>query len=110
MGKEHENGNGQDQPPIQLGAFSDRAEKQLSSGIGAVVGVFGTLLVIVIPVVQTWLNNAKEISLAQIQYSKEQVEIFKSRMQDSDKERDLYKSEMLVCQKDLRQCKAECKP
>lgn len=97
-------------------SFSNRPGKWVSSGLGGLVGAFGTLLVIVIPVVNTWLANAKEISLAQIKNNADQIAILTQensdrvkyitqRMSDSDKERDLYKSEMMSCQKELREIK-----
>ncbi len=88
-----------------VATLSHRSGKWVSSGIGGLVGAIGTILVIVIPVVNTWLANTKEISLAQIQNSADQIKYAVERMKDSDKERDLYKSEMLACQKELRELK-----
>lgn len=72
---------------------------------GGVAGGLLTALFIVIPVIQTWLANTKEVSLAQIKASAEQIAYITQRMADSDKERDLYKNEMLSCQKELRELK-----
>lgn len=83
----------------------DRTPKWVSGGVGGVAGALGTFLLLVIPVVNTWLANAREVSLAQIKNSADQIAYVKKRMEDSDKERDIYKSEMLSCQKELRELK-----
>ena len=72
---------------------------------GGLVGSICTVLFIVIPVVNTWLANAREVSLAQIKNNADQIAYITKRMDDSDKERDLYKSEMIQCQKELRELK-----
>ena len=83
-------------------ALSDRAVKWVSGLGGGVVSAVVTILFIVTPVVNTWLANTKEVSLAQIKVSTEQIQYVTQRMADSDKERDLYKQEMLRAQKELR--------
>lgn len=76
---------------------------------GAVI----TFTVLVLPSLNTYLANAKDISLAGIKDNAdkiailtkehaERMEYITQRMKDADKERDLYKSEMLSCQKELR--------
>lgn len=92
---------------VQPGALPDRAQKWLSSGAGGLVGAVGTLLVIVIPVVNTWLSNTKEIQLQQLKNSGEQIQYAVQRMHDTEKERDLYREEMTVAQRDLRTCQNE---
>ncbi len=94
MGKEDENSNGKDTSSVQSGTLPDRAEKRISSSLGGMAGAVGTLLVIVIPVVNTWLSNAKEISLAQIKNSAEQIAYIERRCAETDKERDLYRNEL----------------
>lgn len=83
----------------------DRTPKWVSGVGGGFLGGLTTILFLIIPVVNTWIANAKEISLAQVRNSAEQIEYITRRMQDSDKERDLYKSEMLQCQQELRALK-----
>lgn len=88
-----------------LGALHHRSGKWVSGLGGGVAGAVATILFVVIPVINTWLANTKEISLAQIKNTAEQIEYISKRMNDSDKERDLYRHEMLVCQKELRELK-----
>lgn len=96
--------------------LSDRSAKWISSGTGGLVGAVCTVLFIVIPVIQTWLANTKEIQISQIKNNAdqiayitkttaEQIAYITKRMEDSDKERDLYKKEMLECQKEMRSLK-----
>lgn len=101
MGNQDENNDTANRPV----ALPSRSERWLSSGAGGLVGAIGTILVIVIPVVNTWLENTKQIQLEQMKNSAEQIKYAVQRMQDSDKERDLYKAEMLECQKQLRDTK-----
>ena len=97
---EYSNGSNDDKKQVGSvnGAFSYRPGKWVSGGIGGLVGAVGTVLVIVIPVINTWLANTKEISLAQIKTTQEQIDFTIRRMQDSEKERDLYRQEMTVAQ------------
>lgn len=87
----------------RVGVFQNRNGKWVSGLGGGVAGAIATILFIVIPVINTWLANAKEVSLAQIKNTAEQVEYITKRMADSDKERDLYKSEMIVYQRKARE-------
>jgi hypothetical protein len=88
-----------------LAGLSTGAARWIPGVSGGLAGAIVTILFIVIPVVNTWLANTKEISLAQIKNTAEQIEYVTSRMRDSDKERDLYKAEMLRAQQELRECK-----
>lgn len=90
------------------GALSERAAKWVSGVSGGVAGALLTALFIIIPVINTWLENSKEISMAQIRNSAEQIEYITKRMADSDKERDLYKKEMLETQSQLRELQKKC--
>jgi hypothetical protein len=85
------------------------SSKWVPSISGGLVGSICTVLFIIIPVVNTWLANAKEISLAQIRNNAEQIAYITKRMEDSDKERDLYRQEMTTCQKELRELKNHAK-
>ncbi len=91
------------------GALSERATKWVSGVSGGVAGALLTALFIIIPVINTWLENSKEISMAQIRNSSEQIAYITKRMEDSDKERDLYKKEMLETQAQLREMQKRCK-
>lgn len=91
------------------GALSERTTKWVSSVSGGVAGALLTALFIIIPVINTWLENSKEISMAQIKNSAEQLDYITRRMSDSDKERDLYKKEMLETQAQLRELQKKCK-
>lgn len=86
-------------------SLPDRNAKWVSGVTGGVASAFVTILFLVIPVVNTWLENTKQVQVLQIKNTAEQVEYITKRMQDSDKERDLYKSEMIEAQKELRECK-----
>lgn len=88
--------------PGELTLLRDGSARWISGVSGGLAGALLTALLLVIPVVNTWLANTKEIQLQQIKNSADQIEYVTKRMQDSDKERDLYKSEMLACQKQLR--------
>lgn len=90
-----------------LAQLSGRNAKWVPSVSGGLAGAIVTILFIVIPSVNTWLANTKEISLAQIKNTAEQIAYITKRMEDSDKERDLYKSEMLKAQQELRDCKGK---
>lgn len=105
MENEHDNFSKEMHQGRTMGTFHHRDGKWISSVSGGLVSAIATILFIVIPVVNTWLANTKEISLAQIKNTAEQIEYITKRMQDSDKERDLYKSEMISCQQELRQLK-----
>lgn len=104
MGEEHENGI-EKHSKYSLYSLRDRTPKWVSGVSGGLAGAVATILFIVIPVINTWLANTKEVSLAQIKNTAEQIEYITKRMEDSDKERDLYKSEMLLCQRELRELK-----
>lgn len=112
MGELNENGEKKD----VILPLPDRSAKWISSSAGGLVGAIGTVLFIVIPVIQTWLANTKEIQISQIKNNAdqiayitrttaEQIQYITKRMEDSDKERDLYKKEMLECQRELRASK-----
>lgn len=80
----------------------------VSRFFGGLTGLF-TLLV---PLIYFWITSTEKVSLAQIAVATEQVRVtaeqiqyITKRMNDSDMERDLYKSEMLACQKELRSLK-----
>lgn len=85
------------------GTFSNGNGRWVSRISGGMGGAIVTILFIVIPVVNTWLANAKEVSLAQIKNTADQIAYITQRMADSDKERDLYKQEMIAAQKKLRE-------
>lgn len=87
------------------GTLSERANKWVSGSAGGLVGGILAVLFVVVPVINTWLSNTKEVSLAQIKNSADQIEYITKRMIDSDKERDLYKQEMIQCQAELRKRK-----
>lgn len=91
------------------GALSERATKWVSGVSGGVAGALLTALFIIIPVINTWLENSKEISMAQIKNSAEQISYISQRMSDSDKERDLYKSELMKVQQELRELQRKCR-
>lgn len=91
------------------GAFSDRTTRWVSGISGGLAGALLTALVIVIPVINTWLTNTKEISMAQIENSAEQINYISKRMEDSNKERDFYKNEMLQIQNQLRELEKKCR-
>lgn len=92
-------------PSRALARLRGRHARWMSGGTGGLVGALCTLLFIVIPVINTWLANTKEVQVLQIKNTAEQIDYITKRMNDSDKERDLYKSEMLSCQKELRELK-----
>ena len=83
-------------------SLRDSSSKWISGISGGVVSAIITVLFLVIPVVNTWLTNTKEVQILQIKNTSEQVAYITKRMEDSDKERDLYKKEMLECQQELR--------
>lgn len=87
------------------GGVSNRTNKWLPGVTGGVASAIITAILLVIPVINTWLENTKQIQLQQIKNTAEQVEYITKRMVDSDKERDLYKKEMLDCQHELRNLK-----
>ena len=74
--------------------FRDRVRKWGPGVGGGFASALGTFLFLIIPVINTWLANAKEISLAQVKNSAEQIQYISKRMEDSDKERDLYRTAM----------------
>lgn len=86
-----------------LARFRDRGLKWVPSVGGGVASAIATFLIVILPVVNTWLSNAKEVSLAQLEVAKEQMDYKDARKLDAEKERDLYKSEMLITQKALRE-------
>jgi hypothetical protein len=90
-----------------LARIRDSRGKWVPGISGGLAGGVATLLFIVIPVINTWLANAKEISLAQIKNSADQIAYISKRMEDSDKERDLYKSELLKAQLAARDLEAK---
>lgn len=82
----------------------------VAGGTGGFLGGLLAILYVVNPTINTWLQNAKEfqqsqkeVQLAQVKTNQEQINYITKRMEDSDKERDLYKSEMLSCQKEIRE-------
>jgi hypothetical protein len=103
---EHNDSN-TDETKNLLAQLPSGAAKWVPSISGGLAGAIATVLFIVIPTVNTWLANTKEVSLAQIKNTAEQIAYITQRMQDSDKERDLYKAEMLKAQQELRECRNE---
>lgn len=101
----HEDDDQADEKSNLLAQFPSGAAKWVPSISGGLAGAVVTILFIVIPSVNTWLANTKEVNLAQIKNTAEQMAYITKRMEDSDKERDLYKAEMLSCQKELRELK-----
>jgi hypothetical protein len=77
--------------------------KWIPSVSGGVASAAATFLIVILPIVNTWLANAKEVSLAQLEVAKEQMDYKDARKLDAEKERDLYKSEMLIAQKAVRE-------
>jgi len=99
----HEDDNKADEKNNLLAQLPSGAAKWVPSISGGLAGAVVTILFIVIPSVNTWLANTKEVNLAQIKNTAEQIAYITKRMEDSDRERDLYKQEMLSCQKQLRE-------
>ena len=90
-----------------LARLRDSGSKWVPSVSGGVVSAAATFLIVILPLVNTWLANAKEVSLAQLQVAQEQMDYKDARKLDAEKERDLYKSEMLIAQKQNREIEAE---
>ena len=85
-------------------------------GLSRITGGLSGILALLIPVMYFWLSNSKEVSLAQIKNNAEQIAYITrtcteqmdykdARKLDAEKERDLYKTEMLACQQELRKLK-----
>lgn len=89
-----------------LARFPTSVPKWLPSVGGGVASAAATFLIVILPVVNTWLANAKEISLAQLKVAQEQLDYKDARKLDAEKERDLYKGEMLKAQKNERETDA----
>jgi hypothetical protein len=85
--------------------FPKKRDIWVSSVSGGLGGVVLGSMAFLIPVVNTWLSNSREIQILQIKNTSEQIAYITKRMEDSDKERDLYKREMLECQQQLRDVK-----
>lgn len=77
-----------------LARLRDSSPKWVPSVSGGVVSAAATFLIVILPLVNTWLANAKEVSLAQLQVAKEQMDYKDQRRLDSEKERDLYREQM----------------
>lgn len=82
-------------------------DRWLSRFSGTVGGMVLVSFSILIPVVNTWLENTKEVQILQIKNTAEQVAYITKRMEDADRERDLYKKEMLLCQQELREARGK---
>lgn len=89
-----------------LARLPSSSSKWISSIGGGVASAVATFLIIILPIVNTWLANAKEISLAQLKVAQDQLDYKDARKADAEKERDLYKAEMLKAQKDERDIEA----
>ena len=98
-----QNDNNSDETKNILARFPSGGSKWISSVGGGVASAIATFLIIILPIVNTWLANAKEVSLAQLRVAQEQLDYKDARKLDAEKERDLYKSEMLAAQKDERE-------
>lgn len=83
------------------------SSKWIPSIGGGVVSAAATFLIVILPIVNTWLANAKEVSLAQLQVAREQLDYKDQRKNDAEKERDLYKSEMLKSQQTEREMESQ---
>lgn len=105
MTEDKVNDNTTDEKNNLLAQLPSGPAKWVPSISGGLAGAIATILFIVIPTVNTWLANTKEVNLAQIKNTAEQIAYITKRMEDSDRERDLYKQEMLTCQKQLRELK-----
>lgn len=105
-----ENGEDFSQEENQSRLFTtlrNRTPEWVSGVGGGLAGGVATILFLILPSINTWIANVKEISLAQVKTNQEQIDYVVRRMEDSDKERDLYKQEMLTAQKELRACQTE---
>jgi len=89
-----------------LARLRNSSPKWVPSVGGGVASAAATFLIVILPIVNTWLANAKEVSLAQLEVAKEQMDYKDARKLDAEKERDLYKTEMLEAQKELRELEA----
>ena len=104
MSKEHDDAENS-REGVSLPHFPKKRDIWVSRISGSMGGVVLTSIAILIPLINTWLANTREVQLLQIKNTAEQVAYITKRMEDSDKERDLYKAEMLACQKELREKK-----
>lgn len=113
MEDQHDNFNKEIQTSGTSGTFSNRSGKWVTRIGGGLAGGVITFVILVLPTVNTLIANARDISMAQIkenanniavvrEQTDRQIAYITKRMEDSDKERDLYKAEMLACQKELR--------
>lgn len=90
-----------------LAQFRGGSVKWLPSVSGGVASALATFLIVIVPVVNTWLANAREVALAQLKVAQEQLDYKDQRKSDAEKERDLYKIEMLEAQKGEREREAQ---
>lgn len=97
------NGIGKAENIDLLARLPSGSSKWVSSVGGGVASAIATFLLVILPVVNTWLANAKEVSLAQLKVAQEQLDYREQRRSDAEKERDLYRSEMLSAQKQARE-------
>jgi hypothetical protein len=90
-----------------LAELRNSGSKWIPSVSGGVASAVATFLLVILPVVNTWLANAKEISLAQLKVAQDQLDYKDSRKLDAEKERDLYKKEMLEAHQAEREAEAK---
>lgn len=102
-----QNDKNTDEEKNLLARLPGSSSKWVSSVGGGVASAIATFLIVIIPIVNTWLANTKEISLAQLKLAQEQLDYKDARKLDAEKERDLYKAEMLEAQKVERDREAQ---
>lgn len=86
MGEDNEHPTNEEK--TLLAGLRDSRAKWLSSVSGGVASAVATFLIVILPVVNTWLANAKEVALAQLKVTQEQLDYKESRKLDAEKERD----------------------
>jgi hypothetical protein len=105
--EKNEKSSKNDEDILRLGDVPKKSDLWVSRLSGTVGGVVLVSFSLFIPVVNTWLANSREIQILQIKNTAEQVAYITKRMEDADKERDLYKKEMLECQQELRELRGK---